>query len=202
MKKIGILGGTFDPIHNGHLKVAKEAVRKLNLDKIIFIPGGNPPHKKNTEVASSKHRFEMVRIAVKDVKYFALSSIEINKKGKSYSIETITRLLKKYKGKAELSFLLGIDAMEEILTWKRPRIVLKLCRFIVLKRAGFSFLKMQKKLSRIKIFKNKDYGILKVKSIKLSSSEIRKSVKNGADITGMVPEKVKKYIYGHKLYRQ
>lgn len=201
MPKIGIFGGTFNPVHSGHLAAAKEARKKLKLKKIIFIPGGLLPHKKNQEIALSNHRYEMVKLAIKGKKYFEVSPMEIYKKAISYSIETILALKKKYQKNTELVFLLGADAMLNIKTWKQPRKVLKLCHFFVLKRAGYPISDMIKKLAKIKIYKDKDYKVLNIKSPDISSTEIRKLIKNGLDTGNFIPKEVKKYIHEHRLYQ-
>ena len=135
--RIGILGGTFNPIHNGHLKIAEEVLKRLGLDKILFMPAYIPPHKDKEGIIDARHRIEMVRLAIADNPGFELSFIEIERGGVSYTIDTLRELGHIYGKKAELFFIIGIDAFLEIEAWKDAEALLASCNFIVIMRTSF-----------------------------------------------------------------
>ena len=135
--KIGILSGTFNPIHYGHLRAAQEIQDIFNFDKILFIPAGTPPFKKK-ELINARYRYEMTRIAIKNNPYFDISDIEMKRRAVSYSFETVKKLTVTYNN-FKLFFILGIDAVLDLPKWKRPRQLLKLTDLIVISRPGFSF---------------------------------------------------------------
>ncbi|MBI4654829.1 MAG: nicotinate-nucleotide adenylyltransferase [Nitrospirae bacterium] len=135
--KIGVFGGTFNPIHYGHLRTAEEVREKLGLDKIIFIPTGKPPFKK-PELAPARHRYEMIRTAIKDNPFFDVSDIEIKRRGVSYSVDTMQRLVEKHKD-AEFFFIVGIDAFFDLPLWREPDKLISLTKLVVISRPTFSF---------------------------------------------------------------
>ncbi len=137
--RIGLFGGTFNPIHNGHLSIASEVLEKLALDKVIFIPAGDPPHKKNEDLVPAVHRLEMVRLAVAPYDQFEVSSVEMERSGPSYSVDTVRGFRKTLGEGPELFFLVGIDAFREVMTWKDPRTLFSLCHFVVISRPGCRF---------------------------------------------------------------
>jgi len=188
-RRIGILGGTFNPVHRGHLHLAKHAARKLKLDKIILVPANIPPHKKIEGNASPKDRVAMIRRAIKGNKSFSLSLFEILKKKKSYSIATLRHFNKTFGPKAKLFFIIGADSVEGISKWKDIDNALRLAQFVVFSRSGYS----QKKYP---------LGIEKVNMPKLniSSSEIRRLIKKGKSIKGLVSPTVHKYLRNKRLY--
>lgn len=212
---IGLLGGTFNPIHRGHIKAAKTVAESFNLDKIFFVPAYFPPHKETGKVAEAKHRLKMVKDAVAPYPRFIPSSIEIDAGGPSYSIVTIRKIKENYPG-SRLFFILGVDAFLEIETWKNYRDVLKSCDFIVLSRPGYRLQdatgilggrfkeKMTYVEETVKIDMNKrgHYKIylFTMDSLDISSSEIRKRIGRGQSIQGLVPLKVEKYIKESNLY--
>lgn len=134
---IGLLGGTFNPIHNGHLYIAKAVQRHFGLDRILFIPSADPPHKQGSNLPSAHHRAEMVRLAIADDPDFDLCDIELTRQGHSYSIETVEALGQTFPD--PLFFMIGMDAFREIATWKDPKRLLTLCHFVVVSRADFPF---------------------------------------------------------------
>ncbi len=141
--RLGILGGTFNPIHSGHLAAAEEVRARLQLERILFIPSAIPPHKQDEEVPSALHRMEMVRIATAGNPVFELSDIEIRRGGKSYTVDTI-ELLRQIHGGADLYFITGLDSFLEIRTWSRWEKLLSQCRFVVLSRPGYRFADLKK----------------------------------------------------------
>jgi len=187
--KIGILGGTFDPIHNGHLHLAKKVCQKLKLSKIIFIPTYLPPHKKGVKVTPAKHRYAMLKIALKGNKIFRISDIEIKRKGRSYSVETLRHMRRKYGPKADLFFITGSDSLKELDKWKNLKEILSLCKFVVARRPGFSIKKAPK-----------NFVFLKINAKNISARDIRKKIRSGKSVGNLMPCAVRNYIYKYKLY--
>lgn len=216
--KLGIFGGTFNPIHYGHLIVAEEVKERLGLDRIIFVPSGNPPLK-DKELADAKHRYKMVKLAVSRNRAFTVSDIEYKKKGKSYSVDTLEKLRRSYRG-ARLYFIAGIDAFIDIPNWRQPERLVGLVDFIVVSRPSFSFtdlasspyLKINKNMlkklddAKLKTYKTKlksgrDVIMMRVAPVEVSATGIRKLVKRGESIKYLLPEEVKSYIITHKIYK-
>lgn len=186
--RIGILGGTFDPVHNGHIYLAEKSCAKLRLDKVIFIPTYLPPHKKGVKVTPAKHRYNMLKLAISGNKKFNVSDMEIRRRGRSYSVETLRRLRKKYGAKAELFFITGSDSLKELDKWKNLPEILRLCKFVIVERPGF---KINRKL---------DGFILSCINAKdISSSDIRNRIESKS-VKSLIPAKVKAYISRYKLY--
>lgn len=198
--KIGIMGGTFDPIHIGHLATA-EAVRiEYELDKVIFIPSANPPHKDNQQVSEAMHRYIMTIMATYSNKYFSVSSLEMDRAGLSYTIDTMRDLKVQYGDAAELYFITGADAIQELPTWDRIEELLTLCHFIAATRPGClpsvdNIKEYFGKLGQEKIHR------LNTPELEISSTEIRRRVRVGESIKYIVPESVENYIYKEGLYR-
>ncbi|MFH0924296.1 MAG: nicotinate-nucleotide adenylyltransferase [bacterium] len=144
---IAIYGGTFNPIHYGHLIVADEVRQAFQLDKIIFVPSAIPPHKKYEAIIDPQHRYNMTHLAIASNSHFVASTVELDRGGKSYSIDTIKELKKEYKDEKDFFFIMGADAFLEISTWKAADKILELCRFIIVSRPGTSLGKVIKYLS-------------------------------------------------------
>lgn len=189
-RRIGILGGTFNPIHNGHLLMAEGILAKLRLDSILFIPCDIPPHKKTLRLISSIHRKKMVQCAIKDNHHFVLSAVELKRRGKSYSIDTLKELAKIYKDKTKLFFIIGSDNLHGFSKWKDPKTLLKLCELVVVKRPNMPLTKH--KINGIKT--------VNVPTLPISSTNIRSLIRRKKSIKYMVPEDVRKYILNHRLY--
>ncbi|PIP68535.1 MAG: nicotinic acid mononucleotide adenylyltransferase [Candidatus Omnitrophica bacterium CG_4_9_14_0_2_um_filter_42_8] len=187
--RIGILGGTFDPVHNGHMHLAEKISKKLSLDKLIFIPVYIPPHKKGAKVTQARHRYNMLKLAVSGSKIFKLSDMEIKRKGRSYSIETLRRLKRKYGANAELFFITGSDSLGELDKWKNLEEILKLCKFVVVERPGFETGNPPENII-----------YLKVSAKDISATQIRSLIKTGRHLSGILPGMVERYIYRNKLY--
>ncbi len=193
--KIGILGGTFDPIHNGHLWFAESARENFNLEKVIFIPNKIPPHR-DIPFASERDRYEMILLAIIDIPYFEVSDIEIKRDGKSYLIDTLEEIRNMYKNK-ELFLLVGSDAFSQFLSWKEPERIIKLCNLIIGKRGEEIF---NINLERF-IKKNKDkIFFFNFPYLPISAQEIRERIKMGKSIKYLVPSLVERYIYKKGLY--
>jgi nicotinate-nucleotide adenylyltransferase len=203
--KIGIMGGTFNPIHNGHLVAAAEALNQFDLEKVIFIPSGNPPHKNYHEEEIAEHRYLMTVIATSSNSSFFVSRIEIDRKGKSYTIDTLKELKKIYGKDTEFFFITGADAILEILTWKKTEEIIDLCYMIAATRPGYNLLKLEELKNNLaqRTKNNLDNKILvmEVPALAISSTDIRERVKSGRTIDYLVPEGVSNYILKHGLYR-
>lgn len=199
MKKIAIFGGTFDPIHNGHLHIAYEALYKLNLDEIIFVPAGIPPHKTKRKLASSIFRYEMVKMATRNEKRFTVSDYEINKKDISYTYETLTYFNETYPH-TQWHFLTGVDCLMELETWKNLKDIMKICKFIVFNRPGYN----KNEIMERKYILEKKYGneiiFLDIPLLEISSTEIRKALRENRNIRYFLPEGVYNTAKELKLY--
>jgi len=216
-QRLGILGGTFNPIHFGHLAAAEEVRDRLKLEKVIFIPSFLPPHKIDDDIASAVQRQEMVRLAIKGNIHFTVSDMEIRRGGRSYTIETIEALLQSHPG-AELHFLTGLDSFLEIRTWKDWDRLLTICSFVVLSRDGYRFRDIaqlgfpdipERELSALDA-REKDQVVVTTGSSRIylervpfydiSSTDIRTRVRGGRSIKYHLPEAVEHYIIENKLY--
>ncbi len=201
MKRIGIMGGTFNPVHKGHLALAKAAQQEFALDQIIFIPSGNPPHKALGNVIDKNERYKMVKLAVKGLKAYSVSRIEMDRPGYSYAIDTFRLLKKKFGARAKLFYIMGLDSINEILEWKKPLELFKLCEFIVGTRPGtklrtfrrlVKFPPLQKEVDKIHLMELRE---------DVSASEIRARLKAGKKAGRFLPPAVEKYIEKRGLYR-
>lgn len=198
--KIGIMGGTFNPIHNGHLILSEYIREEANLDKIIFIPTGRPPHKDNREILNGEFRKEMLDLAIDSHPYFEISTIEIDRIGIGYTIDTLVELKDIYP-KDEIYLIIGVDSLMELHRWKNYRNLLSMSNFIVANRYGFE---SNIVMDRIKEF-NEDYkgriALIQSPIIEISSTDIRERLRKGLSIKYLVPEAVEKYILLKALYR-
>lgn len=194
---IGILGGTFDPIHIGHLVVAEEARTKLGLSEVLFVPAGQPWLKQARDITPAAHRVEMVRRAIADNPYFKLSTLEVDHPGPSYTVDTLTLLQDQLSSESSLFFILGRDTLAELPLWKEPRKVIQLCRLVVPPRLGSRDLRhLEEAIPGLldKVIQ------LDMPVIGISSSEIRHRIAQGLPIRYLVPVEVEKYITEHKIY--
>jgi nicotinate-nucleotide adenylyltransferase len=215
MKKIGLFGGTFNPIHLGHLRAAEEISDFFALDRMIFIPSSDPPHKEKEEIPAAPLRAEMVRLAVSDNPRFALSGVELDRPGKSYSIETIEDFRRELGAGTHLYFIVGLDAFLEINGWKDYASLFGLCHFVVMTRPGF-----EKKLSRedlpVELADEFCYDTQKggyvhrsgflvypaeITGLDISSTRIREFLRKGNSIRYLVPPAVEAFIQTNHLYR-
>jgi nicotinate-nucleotide adenylyltransferase len=191
MSKVGIFGGTFDPIHHGHLITAQSVREIRHLDKIIFIPSFISPHKADVYSASPEHRMKMLKLAVEGVDFFEVSDYEIKKEGISYTIDTLKQFKKKYD---KLEFIMGYDNIFKFHNWKEPNEIMELTKVLVLKRKSSKPHPFDDKYVEQAIF-------VETRGIEISATDIRERVKQGMPIHNLVPEKVKEYIYNFNLYK-
>ncbi|MCF6465359.1 nicotinate-nucleotide adenylyltransferase [Clostridium sp. Cult2] len=200
-EKIGIMGGTFDPIHNGHLTLAEYSRTTFSLDKILFIPTGKPPHKDDIDISSNNHRYDMTLLAINSNPYYFLSSIEIHREGTTYTIDTIKYLKSKYNN-TKFYFILGSDSLYQIHKWKDYKELLSSCNFIVAKRKYLDNNKLEERIKELSELYKSNMNILESPLIDISSTEIRNRIKNQLSIKYLVPESVELYIEKNKLYKE
>ena len=197
MKKIGIIGGTFNPIHLAHLYIAYEAKCQLNLDKVIFMPAGSPPHKKNEDILEAPLRYKMVLEAIKKYEDFEISNYEIEKEGFSYTYET----LENFKSKDNiLYFITGADCLINIEKWKNPDRIFKASKLVVFNRPGYD--KESLKLQKTEIEKkyNTSINFLDIMDLEISSTMIRDRIKDGKKIDFFIPKEVLDFIRKNNIY--
>ena len=193
---IGIMGGSFNPIHYGHLFAAEEARVSFGMRKVVFVPTGYPYYKEVCDIAPKEDRYVMVIIATVDNDRFEVSRIEIDKEGPTYSIDTVAEIKRQYPGE-DVFFITGLDAVEELPTWKEPDRLLSLCRFIAVTRPGYDAHRLQEKLPHSYLER---IELLFIPGLTISSTDIRRRVKNGRSIRYMVPPLVESYIFKKGLY--
>lgn len=199
MQNIGIMGGTFNPVHVGHLIAAQEVLKEMNMDRVLFIPTGNPPHKSKSEVISPEDRYEMVRLAVRNNEGFEASDIEIKRKGDTYSYHTLMELHNKYHD-VKLYFIIGFDTLKELDTWYRIQEVCNMTDFIVVNRGNTTREFEEEILIREKRY-NCKFSIVRIPDIQISSTDIRERLKNNKGIKYLVTNEVEEYIIQKGLYR-
>lgn len=192
--RIGVYGGTFDPIHQGHLIIAESIREDFNLDKVVFIPAAAPPHKDSPQMTKVGARLKMVELAIADNPYFEISKIEIQRGGISYTVDTVRTLRAYYPSTAELFLLIGADSLIELPTWKTPKELFNLCQVLVLPRPGFEINKAEERF-------RKKATLAKTPLIEICSTDIRRRVKEGKSIRYLVPPAVGEFIQKEGLYR-
>jgi len=197
--KIGVLGGTFDPIHIGHLKVAEEVTARLNLSEIIFMPAGQPWLKGDNPISLAEHRVEMVRLAIAGKPYFKLSTVEIDRAGPTYTVDTMAELRRQLGSGHELFFILGWDNLIQLPEWQEPSRLIKLCRLVAVPRVGYPDIDLSSLDAAIPGLSQRVI-LLDSPRIDINASEIRQRVKDGLSIHNLVPEPVERYIKQHRLY--
>lgn len=198
--KTGILGGTFNPVHCGHLIIAEAIRSELGLDRVLFMPSGVPPHKSSSELMKPFHRYRMVELAVSGMPFFEASSIEVDRKGVTYTIDTLDSLRAIYGKDKNYIYIIGADVLFELTTWKDFQRVFKSCSFAAAMRPGFDECCYIDQA----VMLGKKYGadiiIVKAPLVEISSTQIRECIKSGDSIKGLVPESVEKYIYENMLF--
>ncbi|OCL25243.1 nicotinic acid mononucleotide adenylyltransferase [Orenia metallireducens] len=196
-KVIGIMGGTFDPIHNGHLLTAECAAYQYNLDEVIFVPSGNPPHKVEKRITDAEDRYLMCMLAIMSNPKFRVSRMEIDRVGLSYTIDTV-REFKKLYPEAKIYFITGSDAILEIFTWKDPEDLLQEAEFIAATRPGYCLSELGQDI--YDSYLNSIHP-LEIPGLAISSTDIRERIIQGRPIKYQLPETVEMYIKKHNLYK-
>ena len=201
MSRIGIMGGTFNPIHKGHIKLAYAAYKELKLNKVWFMPSKNPPHKKKNDIASDYHRVNMIKLAIESYKEFELSEVELQREGTTYTADTLSYLKEIYP-EHEFYFILGADSLINIEKWYKPEKLFELTSFIVASRddvdkkdLDYHMEYLQNKYNNVKI------NILNMDKIKVSSTELRKKYRDYKNIRNdIIDEKVHQYIKEYEVF--
>ncbi|MBM4121760.1 MAG: nicotinate (nicotinamide) nucleotide adenylyltransferase [Nitrospira sp.] len=220
--KIGLFGGTFNPIHRCHLTIALQVKERLSLDRILFIPTGDPPHKSSASLAEARHRLAMVRGAIEGTPGLMISEVEIHRPTKSYSIETVRTLQDEWGPEADLFFITGLDAFLELPTWREAAVLLRLCHFVVVPRppSRFAALSSMPLLPPLDpralaaLDRNRDdrlevavpdgpgLTLLALPPCEASASEIREKLRKGITPSNLLPASVESYIIRHRLYQE
>jgi len=202
---IALFGGSFNPIHHGHLIVARSVAEHLDISKVILIPSASPPHKQgSTELAEARHRLEMVRAAVGGERLFEVSDIEILRSGPSYTIHTVQAFRQSLGSSVPLYWIIGADSLLELGTWYRIRELADACRIITAARPGLESpdLAMLEPMLTPEQIRRLVLGILPTPRIDISSTDIRRRIREGRSIRYLVPRPVAEYIEAQRLYRQ
>ena len=197
--KTGVLGGTFDPIHKGHLAVAEEVRLRLNLDEVLFIPVGRPWRKAGSPILPAGHRVEMVRLAIAGRPSFNLSTIEVDREGPSYTIDTLEELQSGPGSGDEILFIVGWDSLTDLPNWMAPERIIRLCQLVAVPRPGYFPPDLQSLEAGIPGISERVI-LLDRPEVDVSASQIRERVARGLPISGLVPEAVEQYIREHGLY--
>lgn len=200
-EKVGIMGGTFNPIHNGHLLLAQAARESLNLDRILFMPSGNSYMKETSQILDGDTRAQMVRLALLGNPYFLFSDLELKREGATYTCDTLA-ILKAQNPQTQYYFILGEDNLLTLKCWKNPAFILQNCVIAGAVRASEDNTRIKKAAELLKKEYQADIRILPTRRIDISSSEIRERLKSGQSVRYMLPERVYDYIQKKRLYRE
>lgn len=199
-RKIGIMGGTFNPVHIGHLFVAEAAREAFSLEQVIFIPTGDPPHKEPSQLASGRDRIRMLQLAVRDNPLFQVNEMEITREGTTYTIDTLIEW-KAAHPKDQVFFIIGGDTLPELKTWRTFEKVARLCSFVVYQRFGYNKTDLEKEAERLFQIYQAEILFMEGSYLEVSSSSVRARLAENQTIRYLVPDNVVNYILEHKLYK-
>ena len=200
MQKIAVFGGTFNPIHNGHIETAKFFARTLNFNRTVFVPTNIPPHKSAAGIAPAAHRLKMCALAVDGIEGFEVSGVEIARAGKSYTVDTLNFFKKRYP-EAEMYLIMGADMFLTLQDWKAPEEIFRLATICTVPRDENNYLKLKTHAERLSR-RGLRSVVADTARIPISSTQIRNSFKNQQDVSSMIPDEVFAYILAHKLYQE
>lgn len=192
------MGGTFDPIHTGHLVVAEEARARFGIDEVIFVPAATPPHKRRAGIAPAEDRYAMVLLATASNPFFSVSRTELERNGPSYTIDTVREFRESAAPGTDFFFITGADAVLDILTWRAPDAIIRECRLIVASRPGYDLALVQRSLPPEFL---RAIDMLAAPAIGISASEIRGRIRQGMPIRYLTPAPVEEYIRKRGLYQ-
>ena len=198
-KRLAILGGTFDPIHYGHLVTAETVLKELDLEKVLLIPSGRPPHKQNVNISDNEHRYLMTVIAAEDNPDFIVSRMEIDRPGMTYTVDTLKTLRRICPKRCEIYFITGADAALQISTWRTPGEIVKMCNLVIVTRPGYDKNGIEAELEKAGIGLDR-VVFMDVPALDISSTDIRNRVSIGRSVRYLLPPNVEKYILKHGLY--
>ncbi len=203
VERVGLYGGSFDPIHLGHLIVARAIADRLDLTRVIFLPSANPPHKSGEVLAEANHRAEMVKLAIKDEPVFEYSDFDLTRTGPSYTIDTVNHFLEHFGSDILLHWIIGADSLSDLAAWRQVATLVDLCRIVTAARPGWreaAWDRLRSALTDAQI-QSLEAGVLDTPVIEISSTDIRRRVAEGRSIRFLVPDAVRAYIEKHNLYR-
>jgi nicotinate-nucleotide adenylyltransferase len=200
MSSIGIMGGTFDPVHYGHLVCAEAACQEFDLEAVCFVPSARPPHKDITGLTAALDRVNMTVLATISNPHFMVSAVELKRPGLSYTIDTLHHFRQEYGPSVKLFFITGIDALSGLLSWRNPFGLLAEADFIGAERPGYSDDSLSDMLSQLDEEQQEQIHRLEIPALAISSTDIRNRVRQGESIRYLVPEAVEQYIAKHSLY--
>ena len=203
MRRIGVLGGTFDPVHYGHLVVAEEVYATLHLTEMVFVPAGQPPHKTNVEITAAKHRLKMLELAIASNPHFTISRVDLDRPGPSYTVDMLQLLRRQWGEHTAIYFIIGRDSLEDLLSWHDSSGILEqLTHLVAVRRPGYSeseafYDSLEARLSGIK----QRLLIVETPRFNISATDLRQRVAEGRPIKYQTPESVESYIVQYGLYR-
>ena len=199
-ERIGVFGGSFDPVHMGHLTIAQDAVEQLELDRLIFVPAAVPPHKQEKTLADGQQRFEMLQLATESNLSFEVSDMELQRGGVSYTVDTMKQIQFEHPG-AELFFIVGLDSLTILHSWKNVDQLLKNWTIVPFARGGEDPAKVAEQIQLSKVWKTRLLErMIRIHEVEISASEIRMRLAEGLSIRYLVPPEVEMYIAEHHLY--
>lgn len=202
VSRVGLMGGTFDPIHLAHLVCAEAALEQLTLDRVIFIPTGLPPHKQGKPITPAEHRYNLVVLATASNSRFEVSRLEMERQGLSYTVDTLEVMRELLGPGVEIYFITGTDALVEVETWHDPERLFDLCRFAAAPRPGYPRQEAAAELARIQARYGHPIATIECPALDISSSDLRRRAAAGRSLKYLVPDAVEAYIQKHELYRQ
>jgi len=197
--KLGVLGGTFDPVHNGHLGIAGSACRQLDLARVLFVPARQPWLKGGRGIAPSLHRVEMIKLAILSDTRYNISCVDLDREGPSYTVDTLSDLKREFGPAAELYFILGMDALEGLAGWREPGRIIAMCHLVVASRPGVDMVDLKALEAKLPGISEK-VVVIDNELYNINSTEIRRRVAAGLSIDGLVPDAVARYIRDNGLY--
>lgn len=191
-QRLGVMGGTFDPVHHGHLVAASEVAARYDLDEVVFVPTGQPSFKQHQDVTLAEHRYLMTVVATASNPRFTVSRVDIDRAGLTYTVDTL-RDLKTQRPDAELFFITGADAVAQILTWKDADELFEMAHFVAVTRPGHALSIDELPAGRV--------SVIEIPALAISSTDVRARARAGAPVWYLVPDGVVQYIAKHRLYR-
>lgn len=198
--KTGVFGGTFDPVHIGHLAVAERVYCDLDLDRIVFVPASASPFKLGEATTPGEHRLAMLKLAVQDNPHFAVNDIELQRGGTSYTVDTMEMLGERYP-QDEFYFIMGMDSFLELGGWKNVKRLVELCQLVVVTRPGYELPREQKELSSLPSYVWQRTRFLETPGLDIAATEIRERIKKGRSVRYLLTPDVESYIYENGIYR-